>query len=136
MDNNNIALIALNPGRVGWFDPITNIHLTISHPEAYITKGMNIKNIKKAVKAKILRVVWGNLSSQTFVTKTNLNSVKNDNNMQSIPVAKTTNLNDTVNIENVSTVNTASTEQIENQTEEKTEEKKSKKTKKNQNKEG
>lgn len=63
MDRNIIARITLNPGRVGWFDPITNIHLTLGAPEADITANMNTKNIQKAIKANILRVIWGNLSA-------------------------------------------------------------------------
>ena len=49
MDRNIIARITLNPGRVGWFDPITNIHLTLGAPEADITANMNTKNIQKAI---------------------------------------------------------------------------------------
>ena len=63
MDSNIIARITLNPGRVGWFDPITNIHLTLGAPEADITANMNTKNIQKAIRANVLRVIWGNLSA-------------------------------------------------------------------------
>lgn len=69
MDENTIARITLNPGRVGWFDPITNIHLTIGSPEAFVTKNMNTKNIQKAIKANIIRVLWGNLSNPQMVIK-------------------------------------------------------------------
>lgn len=62
MEPNAIARITLNPGRVGWFDPMTNIHLTLSAPETFVTKNMNTKNIQKAVNAKIIRVLWGSLA--------------------------------------------------------------------------
>lgn len=81
MEENAIARITLNPGRVGWFDPITNIHLTIGSPEAYVTKNMNTKNIQKAIKANIIRVLWGSLSS----TQT----LKNPKPKEAAPASKT-----------------------------------------------
>lgn len=61
---NVIATVRLAQGRVGFFDELTRIHLTISRPEAYITSNMNTANIKRAVHQKTLRLVSGSLEPE------------------------------------------------------------------------
>ena len=43
------TIIKLAPGNIGWFDPITSIHLTLVKTEALVKPGMNTTNIKKAL---------------------------------------------------------------------------------------
>lgn len=43
------TIIKLAPGNIGWFDPLTSIHLTLVKTEALVKPGMNITNIKKAL---------------------------------------------------------------------------------------
>ncbi|MEG1494728.1 MAG: hypothetical protein RR406_00290 [Bacilli bacterium] len=56
-----IARIKINAGNPGWYDPLTNIHLTITRPEAIVYEGSNTINIKKGVAFKLVSVVDGNL---------------------------------------------------------------------------
>lgn len=68
-----LALVRLTAGNVGWYDPLTNIHLTIQKPEAYVFEGMNTKNLRQGVQHKTITVIDGSLfgPSQTVVpTKT------------------------------------------------------------------
>ena len=68
-----LALIRLTAGNVGWYDPLTNIHLTIQKPEAYVYEGMNTKNLRQGVQHKTITVIDGSLfgPSKTVVpTKT------------------------------------------------------------------
>lgn len=56
-----IAIVALGPGKVGFYDPLTRIHLTLSNPRANITDDMNLKQIRKSIASGTLKVVYGNL---------------------------------------------------------------------------
>lgn len=56
-----IARIRINAGNPGWYDSLTNIHLTISRPEAIVFEGANTTNIKKGVAHKLISVVDGDL---------------------------------------------------------------------------
>ena len=56
-----IARIKINAGNPGWYDPLTNIHLTISRPEAIVFEGANTTNIKKGVAYKLISVIDGDL---------------------------------------------------------------------------
>lgn len=56
-----IARIKINAGNPGWYDPLTNIHLTISRPEAIVFEGANTSNIKKGVAYKLISVIDGDL---------------------------------------------------------------------------
>lgn len=54
-----IAKIRINAGNPGWYDPLTNIHLTITRPEAIVYEGSNITNIKKGVSFGLVHVIEG-----------------------------------------------------------------------------
>ncbi|WP_025115892.1 hypothetical protein [Lysinibacillus fusiformis] len=56
-----IGKVGLSKGRVGYFDELTRIHLTISKPEAFVLVGMNTANLKRAIRSGILRLVTGSL---------------------------------------------------------------------------
>lgn len=56
-----IAKIRISAGNPGWYDSLTNIHLTISRPEAFVFEGHNVKNIKNAVAHKLVNVIEGEL---------------------------------------------------------------------------
>ncbi|MFA1740416.1 hypothetical protein [Lysinibacillus fusiformis] len=56
-----IGKVGLSKGRVGYFDELTRIHLTISKPEASVLAGMNTANLKRAIRSGILRLVTGSL---------------------------------------------------------------------------
>ena len=60
-----IARIKINAGNPGWYDPLTNIHLTISRPEAIVFEGANTTNIKKGVAYKLISVIDGDLEINT-----------------------------------------------------------------------
>ena len=59
-----IAKIKLMPGQVGFFDPLTNIHLTITSPVGYIYHGMNTSGIKRSVNSKRIEVIEGSLNPE------------------------------------------------------------------------
>ena len=50
-----IAKIRISAGNPGWYDPLTNIHLTI------VYEGQNVTNIKTAVSFKLVHVIEGEL---------------------------------------------------------------------------
>lgn len=56
-----IAMIKINAGNPGWYDPLTNIHLTISRPTAYVYEGSNVSNIKNAIKHRLINVIEGDI---------------------------------------------------------------------------
>lgn len=64
-----LAKVRLTTGNVGWYDPLTNIHLTMQKPEAYVFEGMNVKNLKQGVMYKTITVIDGSLNgpSKTVV---------------------------------------------------------------------
>ena len=56
-----IGKIRMSAGNPGWYDPLTNIHLTITRPDAFVYEGQNITNIKTAVSFKLVHVIEGEL---------------------------------------------------------------------------
>lgn len=56
-----IAKIRISAGNPGWYDPLTNIHLTLIRPEAFVFEGQNVTNIKNAVAFKLVSVIEGDL---------------------------------------------------------------------------
>lgn len=58
----HIALIKLGGGRSGFYDELTNIHLTLSQPVAHIYDGQNLTNIKRGIKSGSLVLLQGTLS--------------------------------------------------------------------------
>ena len=61
MEKEIIATIHLAPGRVGFYDPLSRIHLTLSHPEAYVYSGTNCASLRRNVKSGIIRILEGTL---------------------------------------------------------------------------
>lgn len=56
-----IAKVCLAKGQVGFYDPLTNIHLTMTKPIAEIYQGMNTTRIKASIASKRLQVIEGSL---------------------------------------------------------------------------
>lgn len=56
-----IARIRIAAGNPGWYDPLTNIHLTITRPEAFVYEGQNPTNIKTAIACKLVSLIEGSL---------------------------------------------------------------------------
>lgn len=65
-----IAKIRISAGNPGWYDPLTNIHLTITRPEAFVYEGQNVTNIKTAVAYKLVSVIEGELEAKLVETET------------------------------------------------------------------
>lgn len=65
-----IAKIRISAGNPGWYDPLTNIHLTITRPEAFVYEGQNVTNIKNAVAYKLVSVIEGELEAQLIEAET------------------------------------------------------------------
>lgn len=65
-----IAKIRISAGNPGWYDPLTNIHLTITRPEAFVYEGQNVTNIKTAVSYKLVSVIEGELEAKLAKTET------------------------------------------------------------------
>lgn len=57
------TIIKLAPGHIGWFDPLTSIHLTIARDKAIIGPGMNLTNIKSALAERIIFIEQGILET-------------------------------------------------------------------------
>lgn len=62
------TIVRLAPGRAGWYDEASRLHLTIAKPEAIIEDGTNVTNVKKAVGLKTLLLVQGDLDSDNFIS--------------------------------------------------------------------
>lgn len=58
-----IAKIRLAPGNAGWFDPLTNIYLTLSKKECFVYNDQDVSNIRKAIKENKLVLKEGKLPS-------------------------------------------------------------------------
>lgn len=56
-----IAKVRIAVGNPGWYDSLTNIHLTIARPEAIVYEGQNTTNLKMGVAHKLIYVVEGSL---------------------------------------------------------------------------
>lgn len=71
-----LAKIRLATGNVGWYDPLTNIHLTIQRPEALVYEGQNTSNLKQGVMYKTITVVDGSLTEPSnTVTPTKIKTI-------------------------------------------------------------
>ena len=62
-----IAEIKLSPGQVGFYDELTNIHLTIASPFGQVYRGMNTSRIKASVASKKLILLSGTLSLDEII---------------------------------------------------------------------
>lgn len=58
-----IARLRIAVGNPGWYDSLTNIHLTITKPEALVYEGQNTSNIKLGVAHKLIYIVEGSLDA-------------------------------------------------------------------------
>ena len=56
-----IAEVRLAPGQVGFYDDLTNIHLTLTKPYANVYQGMNTSGLQRSVNSKRLLLTWGSL---------------------------------------------------------------------------
>jgi len=61
MSKEVIATIKLAPGRVGFYDPLSRIHLTIGAPVKQVYSGTNCASLRRNVKAGVIRLVSGTL---------------------------------------------------------------------------
>lgn len=61
MENKVIAQVKLNPGKGGYFDPISRIHLTHGNPFADVYAGTNTTGLKQAVYNKRISLISGSL---------------------------------------------------------------------------
>ena len=75
-----IAKIRISAGNPGWYDPLTNIHLTITRPDAFVYEGQNVTNIKTAVSFKLVHVIEGELEpiKESPITTTEKVEVKEE----------------------------------------------------------
>lgn len=64
-----IAVIRLAPGQVGYYDELSRIHLTIGNPERAIYAGTNCSQLRKSVKSGRLRLISGSLGEDKTPTK-------------------------------------------------------------------
>lgn len=56
-----IANIRIAAGNPGWYDSLTNIHLTIARPTAFVYEGQNVTNVKNAIRHRIVSLIEGDL---------------------------------------------------------------------------
>lgn len=56
-----IAKIRIAAGNPGWYDSLTNIHLTIARPTAFVYEGQNVTNVKNAIRHRIVSLIEGDL---------------------------------------------------------------------------
>ena len=61
MTRKSIAVIALSPGEIGYYDDYSRIYLSNSSPRATIYSGTNLYQIRKSIKSGRLRLVEGSL---------------------------------------------------------------------------
>lgn len=64
-----IALIRLARGQVGYYDELSRIHLTIGQPEAPIYAGTNCSQLRRSVKSGRLILVSGSLGVENTPKK-------------------------------------------------------------------
>lgn len=57
----HIATIKLNSGQGGFYDELTNIHLTVGNPIAHLFAGQNLTNIRKGIGVGHLILTEGTL---------------------------------------------------------------------------
>ncbi len=61
MERKQIATVKLAPGQGNFFDELTRIHLTMGNPNGAVYAGMNVSNIRKAIRSGRLVIVNGSL---------------------------------------------------------------------------
>ena len=71
-----IAVIALAPGEIGYYDDYSRIYLSNESPKAVIYAGTNLFQIRKSIASGRLRLVQGSLSGEADAEKTKTIEVK------------------------------------------------------------
>ena len=71
-----IAVIALAPGEIGYYDDYSRIYLSNESPKAVIYAGTNLFQIKKSIASGRLRLVQGSLSGEADAENTKTVEVK------------------------------------------------------------
>ena len=71
-----IAVIALAPGEIGYYDDYSRIYLSNESPKAVIYAGTNLFQIRKSIASGRLRVVQGSLSGEVITENTKTVEVK------------------------------------------------------------
>lgn len=71
-----IGIIRLAPGEVGYYDPYTKIHLTLSRKEATVYNYMNTSRLITAVADRILILKAGTLYINNEILRTDNKSVE------------------------------------------------------------
>lgn len=65
----NIAKIKLAPGRVGFYDPLSRIHLTLGSPYAYVKSGTNCSALRRNVRNGLITIEEGTLGENVLPFK-------------------------------------------------------------------
>ena len=71
-----IAVIALAPGEIGYYDDYSRIYLSNESPKAVIYAGTNLYQIRKSIASGRLRLVQGSLSGEADANNTKTVEVK------------------------------------------------------------
>ena len=71
-----IAVIALAPGEIGYYDDYSRIYLNNENPKAVIYAGTNLFQIRKSIASGRLRLVQGSLSGEADAKNTKTVEVK------------------------------------------------------------
>lgn len=71
-----IAIVKLAPGEVGYYDPYTKIHLTLSRQEATVYSYMNTSRLRTAIAEKILILKAGSLNSVNYSVQAEDNATR------------------------------------------------------------
>lgn len=71
-----IAVIALAPGEIGYYDDYSRIYLSNENPKAVIYAGTNLFQIRKSIASGRLRLVQGSLSGEADAKNTKTLEVK------------------------------------------------------------
>lgn len=71
-----IAVIALAPGEIGYYDDYSRIYLSNESPKAVIYAGTNLFQIRKSIASGRLRLVQGSLSGEADAENTKTVEIK------------------------------------------------------------
>ena len=71
-----IAVIALAPGEIGYYDDYSRIYLSNESPKAVIYAGTNLYQIRKSIASGRLRLVQGSLSGEADAKNTKTVEIK------------------------------------------------------------
>lgn len=71
----HMAIIALAPGQVGYYDDLSGLHLSLANREARVLSGMNTAGLVNAVRAGKITVVSGSLGSETLFVEEDIKAI-------------------------------------------------------------